>query len=209
MVADSGSYWLWSAGTSFTLCCALIGADALVDTAKPQFSLFTNPLAILVYCTAVASLACLICQIRDVPFPFAVRGARHEKAWFIGSAESAGSTRDPRVFVEKTPREFMAAFKGRTSAEAARIFAPYKNQRMKLSGILLDVGDWTGSCAQAEIRPYARRPTILAAFSDEEVFLRQLCILGSGTHLTIMGEIERIEPGRIVLTNCEILSLDR
>jgi hypothetical protein len=210
MVADSGSYWLWSAGTSFTLCCALVGADAMVDTAKPHFSLWTSPIAILAYSTVVASLACLICQIRDVHFPFAARGSRREKVWLItASADTDGSMQDQPVFIEKAPRGFMAEFKGRTSAEVARISAPYNSQTMRFSGVLVDVGDWTGSCAQAEIIPYSRRPTIFATFSDKEVSDRQLAILDSGTRLTIRGQIERIELARIILSDCAILSIDR
>jgi hypothetical protein len=209
-VADSDSYWLWSAGTSFLLCSALVGADAVVYAAKPSFSLWASPIAFLAYGTAVAGLASLICQIRSVAFPFAARSARREKAWLItASADIAESVRGGRFFVEKDPREFMAVFKGRTSAEVARILAPYYNQTMRVSGVLDDIGDWTGSCALVEIIPYSRRPTIFATFGDKEVFDRQLSILDSGTRLTVTGRIERIEPTRIVLTDCAILSIDR
>ena len=209
IVAERENYWLWSAGTSFLLCSALVGADAVVYAAKPSFSPWASLIAFLVYGTAIAGLICLLCQIRSVPFPFAARGPHRAKTWLITASTDIAGSKDQCVFIEKDPREFMAKFKGLTSAEVARISAPYYNQTMRFSGVLVDVSDWTGSCAQAEIIPYSRRPTIFATFSDKEVSDRQLAILDSGTRLTVRGRIERIEAARIFLSDCAILSIDR
>jgi hypothetical protein len=76
---------------------------------------------------------------------------------------------------------------------------------MRVSGRVGSVGAWTGYSSQVTFKQ-VRDPTVFMMFRDREVVENRLTVLRKGDPITVVGEIERIDPIRAQLTNCELTS---
>jgi len=113
-----------------------------------------------------------------------------------------------RVFVSQTPRELVGLFKHQTAILAQRQADVFYGKWIRLSGRLDTVGAWTGYFSQVTFaQPPGVGTTVFMMFRDREVVENRLSVLRKGAHVTVEGEIERIDSVSVQLTNCE-LALD-
>lgn len=223
-------YWLWSGGISFALGAALVGVAGALDAARTHFSFWTSAITIFAYIAFSVALICLACAIREINFPFA---AKSLQSWEFKGRERSLNSRPysrtrldhtpgagaqasiaqpgpiERIFAEVTPKSLIAMFRKHTSAQAQRLLKPYYGQWIRVSGTLGDVGEWTGSNSKVVFQSSFREPAVLMIFTDQDIFDKSLSILRAGTHITVIGQIDRIDSVSVQLTNCEIESVGR
>jgi len=200
--------WFGAAGTSFGLCVALIGVDAARNESNPYYSLWGSPLAAGVYVTAAIGFGSLICALFNLRFPDLGRRRLREQARvkFPHQPSSAQGNDVLGEYHLKRIKKISAA-SGYTRAEKQRLLASYYGRRIQISGIVVEVGEWAGSSSRVTVRTCVRNFTAFMNFSDRETFDRYLSILGPRQQVTVVGQIEQMEPNSIVLVNCEIVSI--
>jgi putative nucleic acid binding protein len=223
-------YWLGSGGISCALGAALLGVAGTLDAARTHYSLLTSPFTIAAYGTFFIVLICLACAIREIRFPFAAKDLRSweteggerlpgirryprvrpDDADDTGApADSMGPERYERSFVEDSPKRLIAIYKKYTKAQAQKLLRPYCGRWIRVMGTLGDVGEWTGSNSTVTFQPSFRSAAVFMVFTDKDVFDKSLSILRAGTHITVIGKIERIDSKSMQITDCEIESVGR
>ncbi len=206
-------YWLWAGSISATASVALVTVAATLDAGRAHLSFWTSDLTICAYFTTLVAIACFVCAIREARFPFASNRNREADIDPAANGRSLnGGGQHPsasRVFVESTPKDLVALFKTRTSAQAQRVLEPLYGQWMRLHGTVGDVGEWTDSGSEVVFQSPPRDPYVSMMFKDKNVFDNSLSVLKAGVRITIVGQIERIDAAGIQITNCEIESIGR
>jgi hypothetical protein len=132
--------------------------------------------------------------------------ANVEEAIELG--KRGAETRPPdRIFVDRTPRELVRLFKHETSVQAQKQADAFYGKWLKVSGPLGDVGAWSGYCSQVT---FAYKTffevTVFMMFRDRAYVENRLSVLRKRDRITVQGQIERIDPISVQLTNCELVN---
>lgn len=220
-------YWLWAGSISCGLGVALVGVNAVLDTARAHYMFWTSLPMILAYVAFALGFTCFGCAIREVRFPWAigrspVRGgadrirpadtgppANTSAYDDVAGRDNQGSA--PRVFSDKriltydSPKEITALFKSHTSAQAHKLLEPYYNQWLRVEGKLGDVGPWADSFSRVVLRRAFRSPGINMHFTDRQVYGNRLTVLRPGRRVVVVGKITKITASSITITDCELV----
>jgi tRNA_anti-like len=106
------------------------------------------------------------------------------------------------------PRELVGLFKRETSVQAQKQADAFYGKWIRVSGVISDVGAWSGFSSQVTI--YYRKADLTSfpvfmMFRDREYVENRLATLRKGDTITVQGEIERIDSVSVQLTNCELV----
>lgn len=175
--------WFKTAGAAFGLSASLILADA--TKSNPHYSFWVNPLAFGVYATATIGFIGLICGLLNIRL-----------------------TRSSFVLGEDALRKVaeIGAMPSYTGAEKHRFLKPYIGMWMQIAGTLIDVGPRVGSSSRVTVQTYLPDFIAFMNFRDKGIVNRYLEMLSSGTQMTVIGKIKRIDTGSISLVRCRIVS---
>ena len=186
-------FWFSTAGGVFAICGGLIGANAAISHGSGNYSFWIGPLAIAVYAAAAIGVACLICGL------YRIRGPRRHHSQFTAEA----STNHYRTLGDDVLREIrkLSVAPKLTWAQRQRLLEPYLGMTVRVSGLVVDVGEWARSYSRVEVRTRVRKLIVFMDFSHNDAFHQYLSIVTPGKKFTALGEINRIEPGKIYLSN--------
>ena len=106
---------------------------------------WTASFMVAAYLAIAAAIACLVCALRYIAFPFAARKAGDENA--IGATDPNGRIVDP-----DTPRRLAALSKNRTAAQVRQQLRPYYDQPILISGQVTGVSDWMMSYSEVDVK---------------------------------------------------------
>lgn len=195
-------YWLWSGSFFLVLGVALVGADEKFGTSGARSMSWTGLFMVTAYVAVAAAVACLVCALRDISFPFAVGKTKGENA--IDLSDPSGCIVDPDA-----PRKLASLSKHRTAAQARRLLWPYYGRPIVISGQVTGVSDWMISYSEVVVKLGPRDPRIFMHFTDQATFDGVLSKLGLGTRISVTGEIAVITESSITITDCELESVGK
>jgi hypothetical protein len=180
--------WYGAAATAVTFCGGWFGTDALRSNGNAHYSFWVCPLGFCAYASAVIAVLSLVCGLYDIRFPDL--GRRRPQV-----LDESELIRIRRISDEP----------GSTRAQKQPLYEFYLRRRIRISGTVVDVGEWTGSSSRVKVRTNVGGFTAFMYFSDKSTFVQHLRMLPPETHLTAIGKIKDIESNKITLVNCEIV----
>lgn len=193
-------FWFNTAAASFAMCAGLIGADAIRGTGDPHYSFWFSPLAFGIYVSAAIGAISLVCELGIIWGRGRLGTEFSDTLTPVGSGPllTEGDLRDIRR---------ISAASRYTRAQKQRLLAPYYGRRIRITGTVVEVGEWTGSSSRVTVRTSVRKLTALMDFSNRHTFDLYLSILVPKRRVAVIGEIEQIEANSILLKNCETVPL--
>jgi hypothetical protein len=106
-----------------------------------------------------------------------------------------------RIFVSRTPEQFMDMCRGKMAVEQDRIIGPFINKWLRTQIIVDDVSIPSSSGGAIWAGEQSRR--IISKFDKK--WDARLHVLSKGEHLEIIGKIEHVDGSAVHLTECEII----
>jgi putative nucleic acid binding protein len=171
--------WYGTAVSVVSFCGVFVSAEALRSNGNVDYS---------VWVTGVIVIICIICGLFKVRFPDLAR----RRPPTLGQHEL--------VQIKKISDESEY-----TRAQKQPLYKFYLDRRIQISGIMVDLREWTGSSSRMTVRTNVGDFTAFMSFSDRSTYDQHLIMLAPGAHVTATGQIKEIECASIVLVNCEIV----
>lgn len=120
-----------------------------------------------------------------------------------------------RQIVDVTSRQLVGFFEGQTAIQAHKLTEAFIGKWMRHSGRLSDVGKWMGDSDRGfcnvtfETLVVGERlgqwHGVYMFFRDREYVENRLAVLGKGTELTVVGQIDEVTASSVQLENCELV----
>lgn len=111
----------------------------------------------------------------------------------------------PRIFVDRTPEDLTAHFKGATTIQGEDRVARYIGKWLRVSGPLGDVAVIAPGIVRATFadRTIFTYNVVTMLFTDQQSNDR-LLVMSPGDRISVVGEIKRVDVQNIRLENCEL-----
>ena len=123
----------------------------------------------------------------------------------------SGQERAPsaeRRIVDVTPQYLAGLFESYTSIQANSLAKPFIGKWMKVSGTLRNVGSFT-SFSQVTFESKLGDAVVFMLFRDEDYVANRLAVLKKGDRITVLGQIDRVEPSAVQLDDCELIDAEQ
>ncbi len=144
----SGSQKSWGivGSTASALFVAALVGDMMHAPGRGNYSLWVSPLGIAAYTAIAVLFGCIVCGVRDVPFPFHREG--HRGGWVV-LASSPDNLRGEDIgngFQRVRLRDLFGEYRTHTTADAQLLLQRYYGKWIRVVGKIYDeIDDLPGS----------------------------------------------------------------